>query len=254
MFVLGGLAASRSFDDMWTSYDGGVTWHQCRVDGRKFIRNDMAAALTADEELVVGQGTRYDVQPGHVVTTEYTDLWISDTSLSNFSDVSRYCGGTMPSSGLGYFNVTWLLLPVFSSSSTTASQSSSPSQSVIRSSSSSPQSIIRSSSSSSVRRVVCRYPYYEDNGRCYCQLADNSDCYNYCDPSQGKCPAPSTDSSGSNCVSQADMTGIIIAFIVVILGVAVTGYLIHKRKSKDQRFALSLTRPLMDVELMSSAT
>jgi len=89
-----------SYYDLWASFNGGIKWTTCRlpVNGG-FIRGEQAVALTADEKLIVGNGYRYSSNPPY--RTEFSDLFITDISLSNTAQLARICSTIVPEEGIG---------------------------------------------------------------------------------------------------------------------------------------------------------
>ena len=151
--VLGGTSSGTptSYNDMWASLNGGVTWTMCRTEvNQTIIRGEQGHALTASEHLVVGNGYRYQ----GLYRVEYSDLYISDVSLGDPAVLARTCATTVPAAGVGLRVAAWQPAAMSSSSARSSSSSSSVSSSIsssarVSSSTSSPSSSARISSSSS---------------------------------------------------------------------------------------------------------
>ena len=115
MLVIGGTSPSstgtgNSFADMWASFNGGVRWSSCRLPvGGSFIRGEQAVALTADEHLVLGTGYQY-INNGRQ-RIDYSDLWISDSSIADPNTLARICAAVVPEEGVGLRDVDGWLVP-----------------------------------------------------------------------------------------------------------------------------------------------
>ena len=159
MVVLGGTSsAAVSYNDLWASFDGGLTWHSCRLERNStVIRGEQAVALTADEHLIVGQGYRY----AGAYRVEYTDLYITDVSLNNSAALATMCSTTVPAAGVGLRMANWQQAAGSSSAAPRAASSSSTA------------ALRRVSSSSStaagpVRRLCPSWAWGTYQPNCYC--------------------------------------------------------------------------------------
>ena len=98
-----------TYDDVWTSFDGGSNWSQCRLpdgggDERSFVRHKAGVALTEDEEMVIASGIFYPRGAGPDGTIEYTDVWKTPFKLSDTADLATRCNAFVPRVGIGLRN------------------------------------------------------------------------------------------------------------------------------------------------------
>ena len=107
MLVIGGTTTSDGYSesymslrDMWLSLDGGYTWSTCTLPSdHGYVRGQQGAALTMDGRLLLASGYAHQIGAPR---TDYTDLWISNISVTNAQRMSEVCGGyALPAAGLG---------------------------------------------------------------------------------------------------------------------------------------------------------
>ena len=161
LVVLGGVQTVRglegSLSDVWSSFDGGLTWSSCAVEATPdpFIRSEQGFALNSDEALILVSGIKFVPGQG---ATQYRDVWKTNWSLRETPILSDICNTPIPDGGVGlpYWPGTVAPAPPVSSSaaavvSSSAVSSSFRSSSAVSSSTSSPftTSSSRLSSSSS---------------------------------------------------------------------------------------------------------
>ena len=108
MLLMGGSMGGNgvnSLNDIWLSVNGGTRFTACRLPpDNTFIRDAQAVALTGDERLMVGNGVRLQ----STIPQEYTDLWLSDMSLSNTATLARMCSATIDrDNGIGLRVSSW---------------------------------------------------------------------------------------------------------------------------------------------------
>ena len=80
--------------DLWTSFDGGYTWGRCIFNATYGSRNLPAMAIDNEGRLYMMGG--YDSS-----RRVLNDVWISDVSLSNVSQLALMCNKSIPSTGVG---------------------------------------------------------------------------------------------------------------------------------------------------------
>ena len=91
-----------SYRDMWASFDGGVSWSQCAVEGgatNGWIRGEQGSTLTEDEYLLLAGGYFYNSSPAR--EDQLRDAWLSTFSLADSDRLARICNTTIPSAGIG---------------------------------------------------------------------------------------------------------------------------------------------------------
>ena len=102
----GQYADTYTYDDVWTSFDGGVYWSRCNLpDGgdeeRSFVRHKAGVALTEDEEMVLASGISYPRGVGPEGRVEYRDVWKTPFKLSDTRDLAARCNANIPARGIG---------------------------------------------------------------------------------------------------------------------------------------------------------
>ena len=116
MMVFGGTStiSGITFHDAWLSFNGGISWTSCSLSSGSdspFIRGEQAVGLTAREELLIATGYSYDAAGGR---TTYRDMWQTQFSLDDITQLEQMCHQQAPSAGIGLpvWNVTGYVPPV----------------------------------------------------------------------------------------------------------------------------------------------
>ena len=94
-------ATYQSYSDMWASFDGGISWSQCAVEGganNGWIRGEQGSTLTDDDYLLLAGG--YFYRPG-AREDGLRDTWRSTFSLADNAKLARICNTTIPAGGVG---------------------------------------------------------------------------------------------------------------------------------------------------------
>ena len=98
---------SYTYDDVWTSFDGGVNWSRCNLpdsgeEPRSFVRHKAGVTLTEDEEMVIASGIFWPKDAGGpAAERQYTDVWKTPFKLSDTRDLSIRCNANIPARGIG---------------------------------------------------------------------------------------------------------------------------------------------------------
>ena len=103
LLIAGGSNSATSqsvvYNDLWVSFDGGVSWGQCSVDAgnstnnSSWIRDRQSSVLTVNEQLLLAAGAMFnDIAD---------DVWLSGSSLSDPAYLASICDATIPSAGIG---------------------------------------------------------------------------------------------------------------------------------------------------------
>ena len=85
-------------NDVWASLDGGYTWGVCCAGANcgYQVREDHVQELDKNGRLLLWSGSRQNPGLGNI-----NDVWLSDISFNNPTDVARACGLKVPAAGVG---------------------------------------------------------------------------------------------------------------------------------------------------------
>ena len=160
LLVIGGIHNDLGFpwysqNDIWASFDGGVSWSRCQAPGSaSFVRGEMGLAVNEFEELLLASGYTWN---GGTASTTYNDVWRSTFSLQDADALLPMCNGRRPDPGYGLSSWPKAVAPPSSTAPATAaprvsSSTSALNTAVARASSSTSSARPGSSSSSSARQ------------------------------------------------------------------------------------------------------
>lgn len=96
-----------TYRDVHASFDGGKSWHDCRVpagedDQRSFLRTEQGATLTTTGELIIASGYSFcPVGECEYDRYDYRDVWKTSWSLDDTAKLARMCRTTVPKAGVG---------------------------------------------------------------------------------------------------------------------------------------------------------
>ena len=132
MMVFGGTSTNTepfiTYHDAWLSFDGGMSWTSCALSSGAdsvFIRGEQGVGLTAREELLIATGYSFRADGGR---TDFRDMWQTQFSLDDISQLAVMCHATPPAAGLGLaswsINGTFPVSPSVSSTGTTGTTGS----------------------------------------------------------------------------------------------------------------------------------
>ena len=165
LVVLGGVqtvgGAFSTLSDVWTSFDGGLSWSSCNVQASSdpFIRSEQGFALNSEEELILVAGVKFTPRQSDV---PYNDVWKTDWSLKDTLSLSYMCNAAVPPVGVGLAYWPGTVAPAPPVSSSAAVVVSSSAQPVVSSSAVSSSAV---SSSTAVSSSPTSSPFRTSSSR-----------------------------------------------------------------------------------------
>jgi len=109
-----------SYRDVWSSFDGGITWNSCQLPAgddtaRQFIRTEQGITIDAQGRMMIASGYSYDGAGGRF---SYRDVWRTPFSVEDTNLLASMCGGpsVIPRAGVGLRRWASTTLPTVTNS------------------------------------------------------------------------------------------------------------------------------------------